>query len=143
MIVNTAYAFMAKAKKLFTHLFENGKSNYPTDFAANVVLNESGLKIPGNGVKAAFLEIPLSKFTTLNFSGHAQQYSSAQVQVAILNQAGESVKTTLPYTIKPINNGGSTFAYQIPSNARIDGYTIAFISYGSGTVTITDAVFDV
>ena len=142
MIVNTAYAFMAKAKKLFTHLFENGKSNYPTDFAANVTLNETGLIIPGNKVKAAFLEIPLSKFTTLNFSGHAPQYSTAQVQVAILNPNGEFVKTTMPYTLKAINNGGSTFAYQIPSSARIDGYTIAFISYGSGTVIITDAFFD-
>lgn len=67
MIVYPAYVFMKKAKKLFTHLFENGKSNYPTDFAANVVLNEAGLIIPGNGVKAAFLEIPMSKFRTLNF----------------------------------------------------------------------------
>lgn len=143
MIVNTAYAFMAKAKKLFTHLFENGKSNYPTDFAANVTLNETGLIIPGNGVKAAFLEIPLSKFITLNFSGHGTKYNTAKVQVAILNPAGESVVTTLPYTINSINNGGSTFAYQIPSSARIDGYTIAFISSGSTAVTITDAVFDV
>lgn len=143
MIVNTAYAFMAKAKKLFTHLFENGKSNYPTDFAANVTLNETGLTIPANGVKAAFLEIPLSKFKTLNVSGHGTQYSQAQVQVAILNPTGEYVTTTLTHTLKSINNGGSRFAYQIPSSARIDGYTIAFISYGSTAVTITDAVFDV
>lgn len=143
MIVNTAYPFMAKTKKLFTHLFENGKSNYPTDFAANVILNETGLIIPGNGVKAAFLEIPLSKFRTLNFSGHGAKYSSSRVQIAIQKPTGETVATTFAYTLNPSSQGGSTFAYQIADTLRIDGYTVAFFSDGSGTVTITDAVFDV
>ena len=143
MIVNTAYAFMAKAKKLFTHLFENGKSNYPTDFAANVTLNETGLIIPGNKVKAAFLEIPLSKFTTLNFSGHGTKYGQSKVQISIQKPSGEPVVTTLTYTLNSSNQGGSTFAYQIPSAARIDGYTVAFISDGSVATTITNAVFDV
>lgn len=143
MIVNIAYPFMAKTKKLFTHLFENGKSNYPTDFAANVILNETGLIIPGNGVKAAFLEIPLSKFRTLNFSGQGAKYSSSRVQIAIQKPSGETVVTTLAYTLNSTSQGGSTFAYQIPDTVRIDGYTIAFISDGSGTATITDAVFDV
>lgn len=143
MIVYPAYAFMKKAKKLFTHLFENGKSNYPTDFAANVVLNETGLIIPGGGVKAAFLEIPLSKFRTLNFSGHGVKYNSSRVQIAIQKPTGETVLTTLPYTLNSVSQGGSTFAYQIPSAARIDGYTVAFISDGSTAATITNAVFDV
>lgn len=143
MIVNTAYPFMAKTKKLFTHLFENGKSNYPTDFSANVILNETGLIIPGNGVKAAFLEIPLSKFRTLNFSGHGVKYSSSRVQIAIQKPSGETLATTLVYSLKPSSQGSSTYAYQIPDTVRIDGYTIAFISDGSGTATITDAVFDV
>lgn len=143
MIVYPAYAFMKKAKKLFTHLFENGKSNYPTDFAANVILNEAGLIIPGNGVKAAFLEIPLSKFRTLNFSGHGAKYSSSRVQIAIQKPTGETVVSTLPYSLNSSSQGGSTYSYQIPSNARIDGYTIAFISDGSSAATITDAVFDV
>ena len=143
MIVNTAYPFMTKTKKLFTHLFENGKSNYPTDFAANVVLNEAGLIIPGNGVKAAFLEIPLSKFRTLNFSGHGVKYSSSRVQIAIQKPTGETVVSTSLYSLNSSSQGGSTYSYQIPSNARIDGYTIAFISDGSSAATITDAVFDV
>ena len=143
MIVNTAYPFMAKTKKLFTHLFENGKSNYPTDFSANVVLNESGLKIPGAGVKAAFLKIPLSKFKTLNFSGHGAQYSPSYVQLAILKPSGESVVTTPVYTLLSVSGGGSTFAYHIADAYRVDGYTVAFIGNGSGTATITDAVFDV
>jgi len=143
MIVNTAYPFMAKTKKLFTHLFENGKSNYPTDFAASVTLNESGLRIPGDGVKAAFLEIPLSKFKTLNFSGHGAKYTPSRVKIAIQKPSGETVAVSAEYSLAASSSGGSTFAYQIPSNARIDGYTIAFISDGSGAATITDAVFDV
>jgi hypothetical protein len=143
MIVNTAYPFMAKTKKLFTHLFENGKSNYPTDFAANVVLNEAGLIIPENGVKAAFLEIPLSKFRTLNFSGHGAKYSSSRVQIAIQKPTGGKAVSTFLYSLNSSSQGGSTYSYQIPSNARIDGYTIAFISDGSGAATIIDAVFDV
>ena len=143
MIVNTAYPFMTKTKKLFTHLFENGKSNYPTDFAANVILNETGLIIPGYGVKAAFLEIPLSKFRTLNFSGHGAKYTSSRVILAIQKPNGETVATTLAYTLDPSSGDDSTYAYQIPDPVRIDGYTIAFISDGSGTATITGAVFDV
>ena len=141
MIVNTAYPFMAKTKKLFTHLFENGKSNYPTDFGANVVLNESGLEIPRGGVKAAFLEIPLSKFKTLNFSGHGSQFGSTRVEIAIQKPNGETVAVTPEYSLA---TGGSTFAYQIVPSLRIDGYTIAFYSTDSaGYPTITEAFFDV
>ena len=143
MIVNTAYPFMTKTKKLFTHLFENGKSNYPTDFAASVTLNESGLQIPGNGVKAAFLEIPLSKFKTLNFSGHGTKYTPSRVEIAIQKPTGETVAVSAEYSLAPSSSGGSTFAYQILPSLRIDGYTVAFYSVGSGTPTITEAFFDV
>lgn len=143
MIVNTAYPFMAKTKKLFTHLFENGKSNYPTDFAANVVLNESGLVIPRGGVKAAFLEIPLSKFRNLNFSGHGSQYGTATVKIAIQKPSGETVAVSADYSLNSISAGGSKFTYQIAPSIRIDGYTVAFYSTESGFPTITEAFFDV
>lgn len=143
MIVNTAYPFMTKTKKLFTHLFENGKSNYPTDFAASVTLNESGLQIPGDGVKAAFLEIPLSKFKTLNFSGHGAKYTPSRVEIAIQKPTGETVTVSAEYSLAASSSGGSTFAYQILPSLRIDGYTVAFYSVGSGTPTITEAFFDV
>lgn len=143
MIVNTAYPFMAKTKKLFTHLFENGKSNYPTDFAANVVLNESGLVIPRGSVKAAFLEIPLSKFGNLNFSGHGSQYGTAIVEIAIQKPDGETVAVSADYSLNSISAGGSKFTYQIPPSIRIDGYTVAFYSTESGFPTITEAFFDV
>lgn len=143
MIVNTAYPFMAKTKKLFTHLFENGKSNYPTDFAAGVILNESGLYIPRGGVKAAFLEIPLSKFKTLNFSGHGSQYGNAAVEIAIQKPSGETVAVSSTYSLSSISSGGSKFAYRIVPSLQIDGYTIAFYSTESGFPTITDAFFDV
>lgn len=143
MIVNTAYPFMAKTEKLFTHLFENGKSNYPTDFAASVTLNESGLQIPGGGVKAAFLEIPLSKFKTLNFSGHGANYTPSRVEIAIQKPTGETVAVSATYSLAASSSGGSTFAYHIVPSLRIDGYTVAFYSDGSGTSTITEAFFDV
>ena len=127
MIVNTAYPFMiAKKPAANPNLFENGVSNYQTAFT-NASLDASGLLLQNNG-KASFYNIPLSKFSILNFSGVGGGFSKGRVWIAILDTNGAQIYKSGYFELNSSSSGASNLTFTIPEQHRQDGYGIQFIT---------------
>ena len=142
MIVNTAYPFMGgESPSIKLKLFENGVSNYPTEFDSRVNLTTEALQIPGT-FKAGFLDVPFSKFSSLSITGHGGKYLAASGYFVIKTSTGEAITQSTTYTFKPSSQGNSTFTYTIPDLVKKTGAQIFFYGDSDGTWFLTDAVFD-
>ena len=143
MIVNSAYMYMGKKEPVVKlNLFENGVSNYPTEFQGGVTLTADGLKIPGSPGIATFLEIPFSKFKTLTLTGHGAVYTPSRAYITIQKPNGETVYTSNSYSFKASSQGDSVYTIALAELVRVDGYKLSIRGDGSATATLTSAVFE-
>ena len=140
MIVNTAYPFMiAKTPAANPNLFENGVSNYQTSFT-KASLDTSGLKLQPNAT-ADFYNIPLSKFSILNFSGNGGSFSKSTVYIEVLDTNGTSIYTSNGFELNRSNSSPSNHAFTIPEQYRKDGYGIRFKTPNGYLANIYSASF--
>ena len=140
MIVNTAYPFMiAKTPAANPNLFENGVSNYQTSFT-KASLDTSGLHLQPNAT-ADFYNIPLSKFSILNFSGNGGAFAKSTIYIEVLDTNGTSIYTSNSFELNKGNSSPSNHAFTIPEQYRKDGYGIRFKTPNGNTAIIYSASF--
>ena len=140
MIVNTAYPFMiAKTPAANPNLFENGVSNYQTSFTG-ASLDTSGLNLQPNAT-ADFYNIPLSKFSILNFSGKSNTFAKSTIYIEVLDTNGTSIYTSNGFELNKSNSSPSNHAFTIPEQYRKDGYGIRFKTPNRSTAIIYSASF--
>ena len=140
MIVNTAYPFMiAKTPAANPILFENGVSNYQTAFT-KASLDTSGLSLQP-GATADFYNIPLSKFSILNFSGKGGSFTKSTIYIEVLDTNGTSIYTSNGFELNRSNSSPSNHAFTIPEQYRKDGYGIRFKTPNGYSAIIYSASF--
>ena len=142
MIVNTAYPFMiARTPAANPNLFENGVSNYQTAFT-NASLDTSGLSLQPNAT-ADFYNIPLSKFSILNFSGKSNTFAKSTIYIEVLDTNGTSIYTSNGFELNKSNSSPSNHAFTIPEQYRKDGYGIRFKTPNGYSAIIYSASFSI